>query len=118
MAALGFRTWPQMLPLHRRFSLNYIPTTVYVCVREAHIATCELVSMDSTHFPSDTFQSFIQQCLVPPPVASRFNHQGHHDTAYKRYNSGLSRTSGIINEGRYRDVLELQQGKKQGLTTQ
>ena len=51
--------WPQMLPLHKRCFHNSIPTTVYVCVCEAHIATCELVTMNSTHFPSNTLQSFI-----------------------------------------------------------
>ena len=57
--------WPQYATLDKRCFHNSIPTTVYVCVYEAHIATCELVSINSTHFPSDTFQSFIQQSLVP-----------------------------------------------------
>ena len=43
--------------------------------------TCDWVSIDSTHFPNDTFHSLMQRSLEPPPVASRFDLHGHHDTA-------------------------------------
>ena len=46
-----------------------------------HVRTCEAVSTDSRHFPDETFHILMQRSLEPPPVASKFDRHGHHDTA-------------------------------------
>ena len=47
-------------------------------------STCDFVSTDSRHLPFETFHSLIERSLDPPPVASREDFQGHHETAYDK----------------------------------
>ena len=92
---------------HCCYMYRFVSTAVNCHVTPVMDLTCELVAMDSTHWPEVAFQNLTVLSAVPPPEARRLLYHGHHARACQTggtEGTGIPLQRGDIGSGEWQSI--------------